>query len=81
MDTRRFSSSQDSSDSVAELGTDIVPVDLVELVELRYAVSARGSTGIVTIVPALLLFAALATIAALAIMTSTGWSVLNAWSG
>ena len=81
MDTRRISRSRDSSDQAAELGTETVPVDLVELVEIRYVVTARGRAGIGTIVPAILLLAALATIAALAIATSTGWSVLNAWSG
>ena len=81
MDTRRISRSQDASDQAAELGTETVSADLVELVELRYVVSARGRTGIGAIVPAIMLLAALATIAALAIATSTGWSVLNAWSG
>lgn len=76
MDTRRIPGSQPTS-SPAEIGTETVPVNLVELVELRYVVTARGRTGLGSIIPAIVLFGVLATIATLAIATSNGWSILT----
>ena len=76
MDTRRSSRSEDEFGGDAELGNEWVPFDRVELVELRYAVSVRGRTGIGSIVPAIVLLAALLTIATLAIATSAGWDIV-----
>jgi hypothetical protein len=79
MDTRRASASGESFRPGAELGTETVPIDLVELVELRYVVTPRGGAGLKAMVSALVLLAAVATIATLAIATSGGWSVLDAY--
>jgi hypothetical protein len=76
MDTRRSSRSEDEFGGDAEVGTEWVPFDRVELVELRYAVSVRGRSGIGSILPAILLLAMLLTIATLAIATSAGWDIV-----
>ena len=77
MDTRHAPGNRESFRPAFELGTDTGPIDLVELVELRYGVSPRGHTSIGSIVSAAALFALLTVILLLAIATSGGWSVLH----
>ena len=79
MDTRGTSGSRDSFRPVAELGTETVPVDLVELVQLRYEVTARQGAGLGAAPYVFALLGVLAIIAVLAIATSTGWSVVDAY--
>ena len=79
MDTRRVTGSREASAPAAELGTDTVPVDLVELVELRSTITARRRHGLRAELYALALLGVLAFIAVLAIATSNGWSILDAY--
>lgn len=79
MDTRRISGSRDSFRPVAELGTDTVPVDLIELARVRPIATMRGSTGLAAAGSAFLLIGALAAIMVLAIATSVGWSILRGY--
>lgn len=77
MDTRRMQgSSLDPRTPAAELGTETVPLDLVELFELRSSVAIRGRWGVASVVPALVLLGIVTIIATFAIATSSGWSIV-----
>ena len=78
MDTRRISGPADRIRSAAEPGTDTVPIDLVELVELRSSTTARHGSGLGATLYVFALLGVLAVIVALAIATSGGWTILNA---
>ena len=79
MDTRRGSGTQQSSRPSAELGTETVPVDLVELARVRSTLTVRGTTGFFPVISGFALLGLLTVIALLAIATSAGWSVLDAY--
>jgi hypothetical protein len=76
MDTRRATGPGNPIRPAAELGTETVPVNLVELVELRYAITTRQGSGLGGLVYTLAVLGVLAVIAILAIATSSGWSIL-----
>jgi hypothetical protein len=78
MDTRHAPGNRDPFRR-PDQGTETAPVDLVELVELRYAVTAQRRTGLGSIVSGFALLGVLAVIAILAIATSTGWSVVRGY--
>ena len=79
MDTRRADHSRQPLRSAVELGTDTGSFDLVELVEIRYAVSPRHHTSVGSIISGLAVFAVVLAIVSLAIATSQGWSILDAY--
>ena len=81
MDTWHIFGSDPSFRPAAELGTDTAPIDLVEVAQVRYIVTSRNAQGFRAIVSTFALIAVLAVIAVFAIATSTGWSVLDPWSG
>jgi hypothetical protein len=79
MDTRRISGSRESSQPPVEVSTDTGSIQLVELVELRTTISARRRHGLRAELYAFALLGVLAIIAILAIATSSGWSILDAY--
>ena len=81
MDTWHVFRSNPSFRPAAELSTDTAPIDLVELVRVRYNVRWGKAQGLGAVVSTFVVIAVLAVIAVFAIATSTGWSVLDPWSG
>jgi hypothetical protein len=79
MDTRRISGSRESSQPPVEVSTDTGSIQLVELVELRSSITARRRHGLGAELYAFALLGVLAIIATLAIATSSGWSILDAY--
>jgi hypothetical protein len=79
MKSQRASAPRDGGASDPEGWIEVVPRERVELVELRYAVTAPHGTGLGGLLYVFALLGVLATIAVLAIATSSGWSVLRAW--
>lgn len=79
MDTRRVAGSRESFGPAAELGTETVPLSLVELAEVRAIVTLRGSQGFSALMSNFAVIGILAVIAILAIATSAGWSILDAY--
>ena len=81
MDTWHALGPDPSFRPAAELGTDTAPINLVELAQVRYIVRWGKTQGLGAIVSTFIVIAVLAVIAVFAIATSTGWSVLDPWSG
>ena len=79
MDTRRAFGPDNSFRPAADLGTDTVPVDLVELARVRATLTVRGTSGFWPVISTFALLGVLTVIALLAIATSAGWSVLDAY--
>ena len=79
MDTRRAFGPDSSYRPAAELGTDTVPIDLVELVRVRSTVTLRGTSGFWPAISTFAVLGVLTVIALFAIATSAGWSVLDAY--
>jgi hypothetical protein len=79
MDTRRVSGTHQSFRPPVELGTETVPVDLVELAKVRATLTVRGTSGFWPVISTFALLGVLTVIALLAIATSAGWSVLDAY--
>ena len=75
MDTRRTTATNEPAPA-PDRGFDTAPFDLVELVELRPVIVVRGTSGLGALIPAVILTAAVMTIAFLAIVTRAGWSWL-----
>jgi hypothetical protein len=79
MDTRRVPGTQQSFRPALEQGTESVPVDLVQLARVRATLTVRGSTGFWPVISTFVQLGLLTVIALLAIATSAGWSVLDAY--
>ena len=79
MDTRRAFGPDNSFRPARDLGTDTVPVDLVELARVRSTLTVRGTSGFWPVISSFALLGVLTVIALLAIATSAGWSVLDAY--
>jgi hypothetical protein len=79
MDTRRITGSRDRAPSPVEVSTETGSIDLVELVELRTTITARRRHGLRAELYAFALLGVLAVIALLAIATSSGWTILDAY--
>ena len=79
MDTRRVSGTQQSVRHSFDLGTETDPVDLVELARVRSTLTVRGAAGFWPVISSFALLGVLTVIALLAIATSAGWSVLDAY--
>ena len=79
MDTRRVAGTRESFGSAAELGTETVPVELVELSDVRSIVTARRAAGSAAILSTVVVLGVMTVIALLAIATSAGWSILDAY--
>ena len=79
MDTRRVPGTQQSFRPPVELGTETRPVDLVELARVRSTLTVRGASGFVPVISGFAVLGVLTVIALLAIATSAGWSVLDAY--
>jgi hypothetical protein len=81
MDTWHSFGSDLSFRPAGERGTDATKVDRVDLAEVRYIVRPRGAQDLRSIASTFVAIAVLTVIAVFAIATSTGWSVLDPWSG
>jgi hypothetical protein len=79
MDTRRVFGPDSSFRPPAELGTETVPVDLVELAAVRSTLTLRGTPEFWPVISTFAVIGILTVIALLAIATSAGWSILDAY--
>ena len=79
MDTRHVPGTREPSRQEPELGIETVSIDLVQLAEVRSMTTIRGTDGFWAMLSSLLLLGIAIVIALLAIATSAGWSIVDAY--